>query len=181
MGRQKNFSRNDVLDKAITLFWKRGFADTSLSDLEKATGVNKSGLYSEFKDKDDMFIEALKRYSDTSNVLEILNQTPMGWQNIEKFLHAKISCSGMKGCFLASTLRELSIVPPKARQLLEQNVVKVKEALMQNLVAATSKRDPEHLADLILTFSTGLNLKMSAIKSEQAQAEIKGFFDLIKS
>ena len=57
MGRPKGFERSEVLDKALQLFWKKGFADTSLQDLEKATGVNKSGLYSEFKDKDEIFLE----------------------------------------------------------------------------------------------------------------------------
>ena len=55
MGRPKNFSREEVLQKAIPLFWRRGFADTSLQDLEKATGVNKSGLYSEFASKEEIF------------------------------------------------------------------------------------------------------------------------------
>jgi AcrR family transcriptional regulator len=52
MGRPKNFSREEVLAKAMTVFWTHGFSDTSLQDLERATGVNKSGLYTEFRDKD---------------------------------------------------------------------------------------------------------------------------------
>ena len=41
MGRRRNFSLEDVLTKAIPVFWKRGFADTKVEDLEEATGVNK--------------------------------------------------------------------------------------------------------------------------------------------
>jgi len=55
MGRPKNFSREEVLEKAMPVFWKHGFADTSLHELERATGVNKSGLYTEFRDKEDLF------------------------------------------------------------------------------------------------------------------------------
>ena len=54
MGRPKGFSREEVLEKAMPVFWKHGFADTSLQELEQATGVNKSGLYSEFRDKEDL-------------------------------------------------------------------------------------------------------------------------------
>jgi TetR/AcrR family transcriptional regulator, copper-responsive repressor len=54
MGRPKNFSREEVLEKGMPVFWKHGFADTSLQDLERATGVNKSGLYTEFRDKEDL-------------------------------------------------------------------------------------------------------------------------------
>src|SRR5258708_39209838 len=55
MGRPKSFSREEVLEKAMPVFWKHGFSDTTLQDLERATGVNKSGLYTEFRDKDDLF------------------------------------------------------------------------------------------------------------------------------
>src|SRR5580700_9531967 len=62
MGRRKLFTREDVLDKAIPVFWKHGLAETSVQDLEQATGVRKSGLYAEFKDKEDLFVESLRRY-----------------------------------------------------------------------------------------------------------------------
>jgi hypothetical protein len=41
--RPKNFSREEVLEKAMPVFWKHEFAVTCLQDLERATGVNKSG------------------------------------------------------------------------------------------------------------------------------------------
>ena len=43
MVRPENFSREEVLEKGMPVFWKRGFADTSLRDLDRATGVDKSG------------------------------------------------------------------------------------------------------------------------------------------
>jgi TetR/AcrR family transcriptional regulator, copper-responsive repressor len=60
MGRTKNFSWEGVLEKALPVFWKYGFADTSFQKLEKATGVNKSGLYSDFADKGDLYLESLR-------------------------------------------------------------------------------------------------------------------------
>src|ERR1700757_2883088 len=86
MGRPKKFSREEVLDKALPLFWKRGFADTCLQDLEKVTGVNKSGLYSEFKDKEDLYLAALQRYVENTDSRKILDEPPHGWHNIEKFM-----------------------------------------------------------------------------------------------
>ncbi|HYA83093.1 MAG TPA: helix-turn-helix domain-containing protein [Candidatus Bathyarchaeia archaeon] len=47
-----------MLTKAIPVFWKRGFADTKIEDLKETTGVNKSGLYSEFGSK-EIFVESL--------------------------------------------------------------------------------------------------------------------------
>ena len=85
MGRRRNFSWEDVLTKAIPVFWKRGFADTKVEDLEEATGVNKSGLYSEFSGKEEIFVESLKHYLKQLDA-SVLQKEPLGWQNIRKFL-----------------------------------------------------------------------------------------------
>jgi AcrR family transcriptional regulator len=56
-----------VLTKAISVFWKRGFADTKVEDLEEATGVNKSGLYSEFSSKEEIFCREPQACTKTSD------------------------------------------------------------------------------------------------------------------
>jgi AcrR family transcriptional regulator len=71
MARPKNFSREGVLEKALPVFWKHGFADASLQELEKATGVNKSGLYSEFSGKEELFLESLRFYLDRLAVARV--------------------------------------------------------------------------------------------------------------
>ena len=181
MGRSKTFIREDVLDRAIQLFWKKGYADTSLSDLEKATGVNKSGLYSEFKDKDDLFVECLKRYRDGHPMLELLARQPLGWGNIEAFMKLGMTCQGQKGCFLAYTLRELSIVPQAARRVIEQNVQLVRDGVLANLVAAGVKKDHEMVTNLLMTFNTGVSLKLNAMKPEALLAEADAFLRLLKA
>src|SRR5271156_3920974 len=62
MGRRKLFTREAVLNKTIPVFWKHGLAETSVQDLEQATGVRKSGLYAEFKDKEEMFVASMRQY-----------------------------------------------------------------------------------------------------------------------
>src|SRR5882762_2842443 len=100
MGRPKNFSRQGVLEKALPVFWKHGFANASLQELEKATGVNKSGLYAEFADKGDLFLESLRFYLDRLQQRGLLTVEPLGWDNIEQFLKVgPRSTEGQKGCF----------------------------------------------------------------------------------
>src|ERR1700692_95348 len=65
MGRPRKFSREGVLQKALPVFWKYGFARTTLPELEQATGVNKSGLYAEFESKEALFVACLRHYLDT--------------------------------------------------------------------------------------------------------------------
>ena len=67
MGRPRKFSREGVLQKALPVFWKYGFARTTLPELEQATGVNKSGLYAEFESKEAFFLACLRHYLDTRN------------------------------------------------------------------------------------------------------------------
>ena len=81
MGRIKQFSRVEVLEKAIPLFWEKGFSETTVQDLEAVTGVNKSGLYSEFQNKEDLFMASLKHYLQTRGGADILSVQPLGWTN----------------------------------------------------------------------------------------------------
>lgn len=181
MGRPKCFNRNEVLDAAIQLFWKKGFADTSLSDLEKATGVNKSGLYSEFKDKEDIFLQCMKHYRDQSPVIELLNSEPLGWKNIEALLKASMSCKGNKGCFFANTVREYSIIPSEVKNVIEQNQKMIREHVIKNIKATKTKKDPEMLATMIMTFSSGIALKLNAVKPDIVLSEIDSFFEMVKN
>src|SRR6202030_1464503 len=86
MGRRKLFTREDVLNKTIPVFWKHGLAETSVQDLEQATGVRKSGLYAEFKDKEDLFVASIRQYFDMLRARGTLKKQPMGWNNVEGFL-----------------------------------------------------------------------------------------------
>jgi AcrR family transcriptional regulator len=179
MGRTKEFDRNDVLDAAIQVFWKQGYADTSLSDLEKATGVNKSGLYSEFKDKDDIFLESLRRYHDSMPLYELLKAEPLGWNNIENYFKAKLNCKGQKGCFMAFTLREHSIIPTKVKNLLEKNSAEVFELFLNN-IRATKVKDHESVTKYLITFATGFSLKSCSGKTDELFEELQGFLKLLK-
>ena len=85
IGRPKHFSRAQVMERSIPVFWQHGFASTSLADLEAATGVNRSGLYTEFRDKEDLFLASLGHYIATSGLANILATEPLGWDNVEKY------------------------------------------------------------------------------------------------
>jgi AcrR family transcriptional regulator len=180
MGRNKCFNRTDVLEAAGQLFWKKGYADTSLSDLEKATGVNKSGLYSEFKDKDDIFLQSLKYYQENNVAYSILEREPLGWKNIENFLKESMICKGQKGCYLSNTMREYSIIPQKVKNLIEQNGIMLNELVLKNVAASGTKKDPEMITNMILTFASGISLKLNMVKAEELVGEVDNFLNLIR-
>lgn len=62
MSRLKRFDRDQVLERAMRLFWERGYAATSIQDLVEATGVNRASLYGTFGDKQRLFVAAVDHY-----------------------------------------------------------------------------------------------------------------------
>jgi TetR/AcrR family transcriptional regulator, copper-responsive repressor len=159
MGRRRNFSREDVLTKAIPVFWKRGFADTKVEDLEEATGVNKSGLYSEFSSKEEIFVESLKYYLKQRDG-SVLQREPLGWHNIRNFLRKSCPAGKEGGCFAIYSIRELSIVPEEAHRVLSSSREALKNLIRANLIAE-SVEDADELAAVILTFFTGICLEQN--------------------
>src|SRR5712672_4746002 len=162
MARPRNFSREGVLERALPVFCEHGFADTSLQELEKATGVNKSGLYSEFSGKEELFLESLRLYLDRLPSLESLKVEPLGWDNIGQFLKLGPSnTEGQKGCFAISSMRELAILPPAAIEMLGHGRVQLKQLIAKNIEAEKPKADVNDLAGMVLTFFTGLSLEQN--------------------
>src|SRR5271155_6014416 len=62
MGRPRSFDIDSALDRALQVFWRKGYEGASLSDLTKAVGVNRPSLYAAFGDKKALFRKALDRY-----------------------------------------------------------------------------------------------------------------------
>jgi AcrR family transcriptional regulator len=168
MARPRNFSREGVLEKALPVFWKHGFADASLQELEKATGVNKSGLYSEFSGKEELFLESLRFYLDRMQP-GLLMVEPLGWDNVEQFLKlGPRTTEGQKGCFAVSSMRELAILPPAALGILGQGRVQLRQLIAKNIEAEKPKADVNDLASMVLTFFTGLSVEQNLKPSRAA-------------
>ena len=182
MGRRKLFTRKDVLDKAIPVFWKHGLAETSVQDLEQATGVRKSGLYAEFKDKEDLFVASMRQYFDVLMARGTLTKQPLGWNNVENFLKVCYGSWGQKGCFSVNSMREFADLPPVACQLMLANVRKAQHLLIDNLAAARGEGDDnDSLAGLIITFFCGISLEQNFGPGRSRIArKIEDFMQLIR-
>ena len=183
-GRPRNFNREEVLAKSVPVFWERGFADTSLADLEKATGVNRSGLYAEFKDKQDLFLAGLQYYLDTSGILNVLSAEPLGWQNVEEYLKFGLACwEGQKGCFSVNAMRELAVLPPEARALVNASMKPIRRLLVSNIKAASPEADANAQADMVMVFFSGISIEQNlAIDRTGGLRRIKTFMrTLIRS
>jgi AcrR family transcriptional regulator len=157
MGRPKNFSREEVLEKAMPVFWKHGFADTSLQELERATGVNKSGLYTEFRDKEDLFVACLRHYLESQGKRGLLTKEPLGWKNVETFLkNSPLNKGEQQGCFSINSMRELAILPDEAYGVVTENRTSLERLLAMNIEAEKPEMAPSAIAEMVFSFFSGL-------------------------
>src|SRR5215813_3056119 len=75
-GRPRSFDAEKALDRALKIFWRKGYEGASLAELTKAMGINRPSLYAAFGDKEALFRKALERYEQgpTAFIREALNE-----------------------------------------------------------------------------------------------------------
>src|SRR5215469_12846659 len=61
-GRPRSFDVEKALDRALEVFWRKGYEGATLSDLTGAMGINRPSLYAAFGNKEALFRKALDRY-----------------------------------------------------------------------------------------------------------------------
>ena len=183
MGRPRKFSREGVLQKAMPVFWRYGFARTTLPDLEQATGVNKSGLYAEFDSKEALFVACLRHYLDTSAGGALLTATPLGWRNIERFLEKAPSCAlNQRGCFIVNSMRELDCLPPEARKVIANGTAKLKQLLRANVSFEKPNMDVNSLCELISAFFSGICIEANLNPDrKRARRKIRDFMQMLRA
>ena len=183
MGRPKKFTRTSLLKKAVPVFWKHGFADTGIHALERATGVNKSGIYSEFKGKEDLYLASLRYYIENRHGKELLTKEPLGWANVDRFLQVVRECpDGQTGCFAINSMRELAVVPPEAQEMVAMSLGHLKRLLAKNIGAERTKLGADTIAEMIVTFFVGLSLEQNLKEGRRvARRKIKNLMCIIRS
>jgi AcrR family transcriptional regulator len=183
MGRPKGFSREEVLEKAMPVFWKHGFADTSVQELERATGVNKSGLYTEFRDKEDLFVACLRHYLESQGKRGLLTKKPLGWKNVETFLkNGPLSKGEQQGCFSVNSMREFAILPDEAYAVVTENRALLQRLIAMNIEAEKPKMVASAIAEIVLSFFSGLCIERN-LKSGKASStrNIDNFMTALRS
>jgi TetR/AcrR family transcriptional repressor of nem operon len=168
MARNKDYDRNAVLEKAVEVFWQKGYRACSISDLVKATGLNTASMYKEFGDKDGLFEEALNHYDQhiLSPRLNALKENPT-YQGIRDFLQSVIkgsSSKGYRGCLMMNHLSQKNSISPQAANKLSAfctTVESLLETAIRNAQASgeiAKDKDPAVLASFITCCVHGMVL-----------------------
>jgi AcrR family transcriptional regulator len=113
MARPRSFSTDNAVEAAAAVFWSKGYRDTAISDLERATGLNRSSLYSAFGTKQAIFGLALQWYlrGFISPRLAPMERAGADLGDIERFftgLAAFFRAGGQarQGCLMINTIAE---------------------------------------------------------------------------
>lgn len=142
MPRTRTLSDETVLERAIDVFWKNGYAGTSLRDLRLATGLSSAALYHRFSDKEGLFLEVLRRYADDGLVerLARLSALTDALGAIGDFLNELIALSladpHHRGCLLVNTALDGAPLSGAARGLVRTRLREVETFFAERLQTA---------------------------------------------
>ena len=127
MARTKAFKEEEVLAKAMDLFWTNGYHATSVQHLVNHLGINRASIYDTFGDKKGLFDRALNCYLNASRtqVKNFLNEhkdVKEGFRAL--FAHSIIEVEkdpNRKGCFVVNTVTELVPKDEELSLLMQSN------------------------------------------------------------
>ncbi|HVV55692.1 MAG TPA: TetR/AcrR family transcriptional regulator [Mucilaginibacter sp.] len=114
MARTKDFDEDEVLEKAMHLFWLNGYNATSMQDLVDGLGISRSSLYDTYGDKHTLFLRALENYkqSVSAKMERIVSHTPSARETVRQLLELTtrelITDNEHKGCFLVNAAVEVA-------------------------------------------------------------------------
>lgn len=118
MARTREFDPDEALTKAMSVFWRKGYFDTSVDDLVDATGVSRYGLYGEFKNKEGLFLAALDHYQTAvlGSIFKVVEQPDAALPEIRAFFASILKVASQPaarlGCLMCNTASEVAPLDP---------------------------------------------------------------------
>ena len=187
MPRTKDYIEEEVIEKAMNLFWKNGYQATSMQMLEKEMGINKFSIYSSFGSKKGVFINSLNCYKQKLNRLtNTLIQANNGVQAIKDYFYNFIEFSKeneiAKGCLITNTTNEIG---NDADEQIKNTLTKFTEDVRTSFIGALqqdSTKDAatiEEQADYLIISIFGLSAATRVFNSKQLDHYITTIFKSI--
>jgi AcrR family transcriptional regulator len=167
IGRPRAFDPERALDRALDVFWRKGYEGASLSDLTRAMGINRPSLYAAFGDKQSLFRQAVERYSrgPAAYLAEALRE-PTARRAVECLLRAEAELltvpGNPRGCLLVQGALACGDAADSVRRELIAQRAKFTAAIHQRLKRARSEgdvppgADPADLARFVATVMNGM-------------------------
>jgi TetR/AcrR family transcriptional repressor of nem operon len=174
MPRPKEFNPDEAIDKAMQVFWHKGYEATSMEDLLTAMDLNRGSLYDTFGDKRALFLKAMDRYCTTfvGPKFSLLDQPGPAVPTLRRFIKDMID-GGLadpqrRGCLIANTVMELSPHEKEIANTLRQALRMVEDTFFNVLARAKQQgelrdeKDPRALARFLATMMQGTIVMIKA-------------------
>ena len=180
MPRVKQFNENEVLTRAMNLFWRNGYSATSVEDLVQHLGINRASLYSTFGDKENLFKKSLALYreNNTAGLKEFFKSEPNVKEGFLKLFQMSIEESvqdkDQKGCFVVNTTTELIPGDETINAALEENKRIFTSLFLEYLKSGELQdqirkgKDLQSIATLLFIIYNGLKV-VSKIKPDKEE------------
>ncbi len=188
MARPIEFDRSRAVNKALVLFWRKGYQATSLADLLAAMGIGRSSFYAAFTDKRSLFIECLDLWAARS--LELLQRDRaelLPLDALQSFFERSFiggrSGKANWGCMLVNTVLEMSDVDDELAARASDHLGEMQrifQACLQDAGAAPARA--EELAAMLMLFNEGIRVSSRRrLPDAQHLQPIAATFRLIRS
>jgi len=134
MVRTKNFNEKEVLQKAVGIFWDKGFNGTSMQDLVDGLGISRSSLYDTFGGKHQLYLKALESYKDTYGIYQfaVTNESITARAAVAQLLALVadnlLNDERRRGCFMVNAGIELASHDTKVNDLVCQTEKQLEQA-----------------------------------------------------
>ena len=192
-GRPRAYEPEVALARALDVFWKEGFAGTSLDDLSAATGMNRPSLYGAFGDKRELYIKSYESYRNRARqrMGEVFSVDAKLRPLLEQIFAIALDMylsgqDGPRGCFTVMTATSEAVFDPKIRDLVITGLDEMdryfarilKRAQERGELAASA--DPEVLANLLSATIHTIAIRARAkVPRAELDAIVKGALDVI--
>ncbi len=184
MARTKEFQEEEVLEKAIQLFWCKGYHATSVQDIVDCLGISRSSLYDTFGDKRQLFLQALQSYRRMveENMIQQVEASTHPLVTIEALFTAIVASSlddsTSKGCFMVNCAVELAPNDEEVAQIVKVNTQDIENAFFvciqkgQMTGEITTRYEARALARFLVNTISGIRIAGKSDHSHQLYDDI---------
>lgn len=182
MARPKKFNEEETLQKALQIFWKKGYAGTSMSDLTKSMEINAPSLYDTYGDKRQLFLTALQSYLLSQR--QWMRQTVAENKPVKEIVKVMLTAlldetltdPERRGCFVVNTTTELANKDQQVFNMTLENENYVRSLLRdlirkgQDTGEISGDKDPNVLATFLFMNFMGIRV-LAATNSDKTLLE----------
>ncbi len=168
-GKPLSFNREEVLERAMDLFWTKGYSQTGMTELLEHMGIQRQSFYNTFGSKENAFLEAIRLYSlaTYTKITAILSQDQPPLENLRELFDMWAELAETKegcGCLMANSIAEFGLSQESVSALLKEQVDQLYLAFHSAFTTAkqrgylSAEKDPKALAMCYVSMSQGMAL-----------------------